>query len=334
MKQAWFPAVLALFIGCTGLSRAASYSNEVLAIGAGARPLGMGGAFAGLADDSSAVYWNPAGLTRVEHVDLSATQQGREADNLSMNSVGSSYTFLSAAMTVPHFGSFGLGFLRFGVSDIPLVSGLDSSGAPVQTGTFANQDLAFFVSYGRRLFPGFSAGLTAKTLSGGTQGVTTGSGDASYSYLGADLGLLTEFGTWTPALEGLSLGVNVQDALNGGVAWKNTASNPHDTVDLNVKTGLAYTPRLSLLEQVQGRWSVVFDVDPKYSPATLYHLGSEFWYRDTVALRAGLRMFGSSRQSAELSAGFSFRIYMLQLDYAYINYELTPVQYLSVSGKF
>lgn len=31
----------------------------------GARPLAMGGAFAGLADDANATYWNPAGLTQL-----------------------------------------------------------------------------------------------------------------------------------------------------------------------------------------------------------------------------------------------------------------------------
>ena len=32
----------------------------------GTRALGMGGAFVGLADDASAIYWNPAGLSNVE----------------------------------------------------------------------------------------------------------------------------------------------------------------------------------------------------------------------------------------------------------------------------
>ncbi len=30
--------------------------------GFGARPMGMGGAFSGIADDSNAAIWNPAGL--------------------------------------------------------------------------------------------------------------------------------------------------------------------------------------------------------------------------------------------------------------------------------
>ncbi len=42
-----------------------------LKLPAGARPAAMGGAFAGLADDLSALYWNPAGLASITAPDLS-----------------------------------------------------------------------------------------------------------------------------------------------------------------------------------------------------------------------------------------------------------------------
>jgi hypothetical protein len=323
---------LSLAAAC-GVSRAANYANETLSIGAGARPLGMGGAFAGLADDSTALYWNPAGLTRVRHLEVTATQQGREADDLDLNAVGSSYTFLSAALTFPSLGSFGLGLMRYGVSDIPHVTGVDpSTGAPIQDGTFGTQDLALFLSYARPLVPALSAGLTLKTLNGGTQGLS--GGEASYSYFGGDLGLLVDLGKLQGVLGGLSLGLNAQDLLNSGVAWGNTATNPRDPVAPNLKMGLAYAPDWPVLKALEGTWALSFDADPRYDPAVLYHLGSEFWYRETVALRGGARIFSSGSQDAELSGGLSFRFFMLQLDYAYVHYELTPVQFLSVSGRF
>jgi hypothetical protein len=36
----------------------------------GVRPLGMGGAFTALADDENALYYNPAGLTAIDGLDL------------------------------------------------------------------------------------------------------------------------------------------------------------------------------------------------------------------------------------------------------------------------
>ncbi|MCK4513161.1 UPF0164 family protein [bacterium] len=37
---------------------------QFLGIGMGARSVGMGGAYVSLADDGSALYWNPAGLSQ------------------------------------------------------------------------------------------------------------------------------------------------------------------------------------------------------------------------------------------------------------------------------
>jgi len=41
-----------------------------LGMGIGARAIGLGGAFVSIADDPSAVYWNPAGLTDINQAQL------------------------------------------------------------------------------------------------------------------------------------------------------------------------------------------------------------------------------------------------------------------------
>ncbi|MDP3541633.1 MAG: PorV/PorQ family protein [Elusimicrobiota bacterium] len=44
-----------------------------LDIGVGARGLGMGGAYTALADDASSLYWNPAGLSKLEKREVTAS---------------------------------------------------------------------------------------------------------------------------------------------------------------------------------------------------------------------------------------------------------------------
>lgn len=44
-----------------------------LEVGAGARASGLGGAYTALADDANAVYWNPAGLARLEKREVAAS---------------------------------------------------------------------------------------------------------------------------------------------------------------------------------------------------------------------------------------------------------------------
>ena len=50
----------------TSCAQTPKYSNEFLAIGVGARALGMSGAQAAVVDDATSGFWNPAGLTRVK----------------------------------------------------------------------------------------------------------------------------------------------------------------------------------------------------------------------------------------------------------------------------
>ena len=55
-----------LLLPVLSFSQFRKYSNEFLNIGAGARGLAMGGAQVASANDATAGYWNPAGLTGVK----------------------------------------------------------------------------------------------------------------------------------------------------------------------------------------------------------------------------------------------------------------------------
>lgn len=65
----FFIAVLAAMLPAAG-ARAFNIhelNGSDLGMGVGARAIGMGGAFAALGDDASALYWNPAAITEMEH---------------------------------------------------------------------------------------------------------------------------------------------------------------------------------------------------------------------------------------------------------------------------
>ena len=48
-----------------GFAKVGTFGGQELKIGVSARATGMGSAFVGLADDASAVFWNPGGLVNV-----------------------------------------------------------------------------------------------------------------------------------------------------------------------------------------------------------------------------------------------------------------------------
>lgn len=65
---------LLMLFGLIGMATISVAQIEEIAIGntfgAGARTMGMGGAFLGVADDFTALYWNPAGLAQIKKFEL------------------------------------------------------------------------------------------------------------------------------------------------------------------------------------------------------------------------------------------------------------------------
>ena len=57
-------------LACLLVFAGGAYAGGFALSGVGSKAIGMGGAFRGLADDWSAAYWNPAGLTQLEESQL------------------------------------------------------------------------------------------------------------------------------------------------------------------------------------------------------------------------------------------------------------------------
>ncbi|MCL4513987.1 MAG: hypothetical protein M1379_00060 [Firmicutes bacterium] len=60
----------AFFVALAFFSLFFSRTAPVYAVEAGTRAFGMGGAFTGVADDATAAFWNPAGITQIRYVGL------------------------------------------------------------------------------------------------------------------------------------------------------------------------------------------------------------------------------------------------------------------------
>ena len=122
------------------LASQASWAAETasfLDIGVGARALGMGGANTALADDANSLYWNPAGLAKLEKREFTASHaemfESTRLDFLAYAHPTSQGTFAA-----------GLTYLSQGKID-----GRDSSGR--QTAGYDASDAAVSLGYARKL---------------------------------------------------------------------------------------------------------------------------------------------------------------------------------------
>ncbi len=94
---------LLLLLAASASGEEYSHVASIFDLGMGARPLAMGGAFVGLADDGNALFHNPAGLAWMRGLSLLSSYELRLGT--------ASYGHLSTALS--HFG-FGIHYFDFG----------------------------------------------------------------------------------------------------------------------------------------------------------------------------------------------------------------------------
>lgn len=311
MQNRWIK-IAALFLACStaGAQSIAKYAGEFMAIGVGGRALGLGGAHVALVDDATAGYWNPGALARIAYPEILVMHDERFGNLIN-------YDFASVALPYGADASFGLSILRLGVDGIP-----DTRNAWVdvnsngifdatdqldynQISYFNAADWAIYVTYAKQASSTLQYGANVKLI-------RRSLAEQSATGIGFDLGVL-----YSP-LPNLFLGANAQDVTTTLIAW---GTGRNELVSPTLKLGTAYC-----IELFGGRFAPAFDVDVRFenrkyaSTASLGaisfdpHVGLEFDYKKTIALRAG---FNDIRQ---LTLGAGLHLRMLDIDYSYARF--------------
>jgi tetratricopeptide (TPR) repeat protein len=122
-------------------------SASFLKLEEGARPAGMGGAFVGLADDASTLYWNPAGLAYI----------GEKKFLLGYNSLDYGISSSSLFLTWPlYLSSIGLSLTHFGLDGVEKRT-IQKDEPDGETGS---DDLLARIGIGKKINPSFSYGAS------------------------------------------------------------------------------------------------------------------------------------------------------------------------------
>ena len=69
--KVFFTVLMVVFIASSAIAQIGLPIEAFALTGNGARAAGMGNAFTGIADDASAISWNPAGLTQLQSMEAS-----------------------------------------------------------------------------------------------------------------------------------------------------------------------------------------------------------------------------------------------------------------------
>lgn len=280
MKKIFF-AFISFLIVNSAVFCGVVYYDDPLAVGIGARPIGMGRAFVAIADDGNAIFMNPSGL---------ATQNKWHFSSMSTNFMNEyQYTMLSGVYPTPD-GVYGLGYVSSQIGDIIT----DGGG----TADFYNQ--AFVFSYGRYvgdIWKGYMggernlyAGANLKYYSKGFGGDVTAAG-AGYNF---DLGLKYVPEKW------ISYGLTVQNVLMGSKIGGDF--EPEDMPSV-VKVGAAFY----WLEH-DVKFALDKDMFIGRSVPWPMHFGVEYRAHQYLVLRAGLDQVAGSSGGGDISTNTTFGV--------------------------
>jgi hypothetical protein len=282
-------------------------SGAELKIPLGARPAGMGEAFAGLADDMNAGLWNPAGLAQMAGYQVGLLHSNYFQD-ISMK-------YLAYAQSVFPGAGVGAYLTYFNYGSMDKVT--EVNGVPVMDGSFSADGFTAVVSYGQWL------AAEKMALGGAVKFFSQTIDGQSASAAALDLAALYRTG-----LNGLQLGLALQNV-----------GTPIAGFDLpvNFKAGAAY--EMPFKSSAKDSWKIMADLNAplKDSAYISLSLGTEYSYNQMLAGRLGYTIKNNGNLSGltGLTAGVGVKLGLFSVDYAMVTFgDLGLTHQIMLSADF
>ncbi len=329
MKRMSYPAAMVMVVVLTlaaaspaaaqNVTKVGTTAAKFLSIPVGARALGMGGAFAAVANDATAMYWNTAGLARLNQSEAIFTHANWIADI--------NFNYAGVALPVGEFGTVGVNFTSMTMDDMERTTEQEPDG----TGqTFSAGSFAVGVTYARNLTDWFSIGGNVKYISeqiwnSSATGIAFDIGTLfTTPFAGVTFGAsITNFGQ-KMRMSGDDLVITKDISPNNGNNPNVPGSLATDAFDLPLalRIGLAYEP---IADEDNDLIIAVDGIHPNDNAESL-SFGAEFsGLKRIVSVRVGYKDFqgtgsNDSEEQFTLGGGLRYTIganFTVKFDYAY-----------------
>ncbi|MDZ7331543.1 MAG: PorV/PorQ family protein [candidate division KSB1 bacterium] len=290
---------------------------QFLKIPISARAAGMGGAYVGVCQDATSVFWNPAGIaqSKTHSAHFSHT---RWFDTFDVNAA--SYIYNGGSI-----GAFSVSMVYLGMDEMEVTTEF----APMGTGRFFDaMDLALGISYGRNLTDRFRVGLTARYIQ---QRIWNETANGISFDVGTQYQL--PFRNLTIAMSMTNFGPDMRfDGPDLKVKYDEHPFFPNRLVPtrletetyplpLNFEFGLA----MDLVKSPFAKAIVAIDAVHPNDNRERLHLGTEISFYDRIFFRGGYRLNHDDEQY-NLGCGLTTFVsgVLMGIDYAYSVYEILP----------
>ena len=289
MPPLWRP--LYLQFGLQNLSFAAgpgTTSGELLQIPIGARAVGMGEAYTAAADDSSALAWNPAGLSFMQQKEASFMHssliESVNYEHMAFAAPGDNYSF-GTSLSYLGYGAIA------GYDNTPIANG---GGQP--TGDLSAYSYDYTAGISAFVWDRLSLGLTGSYLREDLAGTSAGT-------FAANLGSM--YGLASHPLDGdYRLGLSV---LNLGPGLKFISDSAPLPRQIKMGAAAMHVKELPL--------NLTADFTMPNDNSNYISVGSEYWFKEIIALRLGYTDSNDLGKGLRLGLGLKLREFLF--DYAY-----------------
>jgi len=278
-----------------------------LKISPSARAAGMGDAFTAVANDVTTIFFNPAGLTNINNFDFSFNHT-----NWIVNS-----SLISGVIGFPfgQRGAFGISVISFATEEFEetTIFEPEGTGRMIKAG-----DIAIALAYALKLTDRLSFGLKGQYLE---------------EFIDDDKakGFAFDFSTfYMSGFRDLTIAMVMK---NFGPDAKFLTKKFKLPLYFNVNTAM------SLLGKQGGPIQLLLSVESAFATdyRDRYHVGSELWIADMLALRCGYKFFYDT-EDWTIGAGLKLKIgaRRILIDIAYSNFEefFDPPLRISIGGSF
>lgn len=292
----------AQFIPVLGSQRAGTAMAQFLKIGVGARASGMGEAFVALANDASALYWNPAGAAQVQQNELIFSHVNWPVEVR--------HEFIGYLHRLGGQNVLGVSVTALHTDDFEETTVYQ----PLGTGNFVSfGDLAVGLSFARRMTDRFSVGVTLKYV------------EETLAELHAR-NVFVDFGTyyWTGlgssrfAVSVSNFGTNIKPA---GTLYFRDGSATSSFQDFAPPTVFRIGFATEVIDRPGHKLTTALQLNHPNDNAENLNLGVEYWWRQALALRGGYRA-NVDEESFTLGAGVALPLnrFHLNLDFSHTEF--------------
>ncbi|MFH1824355.1 MAG: PorV/PorQ family protein [Candidatus Firestonebacteria bacterium] len=268
---------------------AGTVAAQFLKLGVGARATGMGNAYGGVSDDSTGIYWNPAGLNQIKAQTMNFTHAFWFEDIF--------YDWASVALSTD------MGKIGFGIEYLSYGNIIETDDTGWEIGDFKPMDLAVIVSYAN-VIEDIMFGLNVKYISMRIK--------ESATAIGMDFGIMKSILMDSDKIN--------SDKINIGLVVQNIGTNVQFISDkyslpLNIKLGLAC--------YIESNWIFSVDFNIPVDNAVNFGVGAEYKYKLNdefgITCRAGCQSLTTEGLNG-LTVGGGVNYLNWTIDYAFVPY--------------